>query len=356
MVNNGPLRPGSRADGGSVRAVDARAQYPPVSVIIPVLNEALHLDEAVAQVLAQDYPGTLEVVLALGPSTDGTEAVAANLAGADSRVLTVDNPSGRTPEALNAAIGVSHHEVVVRVDGHAILPSNYISTAVRTLQETGADNVGGLMAAEGTTVFERAVARAMTSRFGVGGASFHTGGTAGPVDTVYLGVFRRSALERVGGYDPAFTRAQDWEMNHRIRDSGGTVWFTPDLQVTYRPRPNVRRLARQYFEYGQWRRQVVREHPDTLTVRYLAAPVAVAGVLVGTGAALASVMGPNWLRVGLAAPVGYAALVVAASLVSGRGLDGAARRRLPLVYATMHGSWGTGFLTSPRSLARRKVS
>jgi glycosyltransferase involved in cell wall biosynthesis len=333
--------------------VDAQAWTPAVSVIIPILNEELHLAEAVERVLAQEYVGDLEVVLALGPSTDGTDAIAEALAAADPRIRTVPNPSGRTPEALNAAIGASTHPVVVRVDGHSILPPDYIAIAVRTLAETGADNVGGLMAAEGTTEFERAVARAMTSRFGVGGAAFHTGGEAGPVDTVYLGVFRREALDRVGGYDPAFTRAQDWEMNHRIRQSGGVVWFTPDLHVIYRPRPNAKRLARQYFEYGRWRRRVVREHPGTLNARYLAAPAAVLGVSLGTAAAVASLVGPAWLRLGLLAPLGYATAVIGASAVTGSGLDASARLRLPLVYATMHGAWGLGFLTSPPSLAAR---
>ena len=120
---------------------------------------------------------------------------------------------------------------MVRVDGHALFPADYVRTAVEVLTETGADNVGGIMAAEGTTPFEQAVARAMTSRLGVGSARFHTGGEAGPADTVYLGVFRRSALERVGGYDESFLRAQDWEMNLRIRRSGGLVWFTPRLRV-----------------------------------------------------------------------------------------------------------------------------
>lgn len=336
--------------------MDPAASSPAVSVIIPVLNEELHLAEAVAQVVAQDYPGDIEIVLALGPSTDATDAIAAELVAADPRVRTVPNPSGRTPDGLNAAIAASRHGIVVRVDGHAILPADYLSTAVRTLLATGADNVGGLMAAEGTTVFERSVARAMTSRFGVGGAAFHTGGQAGPADTVYLGVFQRSALDRVGGYDPAFTRTQDWEMNHRIRATGGTVWFTPDLRVIYRPRPNATRLARQYFEYGRWRRQVVREHPETLSARYLAAPVAVAGVAVGSLAALASVVGPAWLRLGLLAPAGYAVLVLGASVVTGRGLDASAWVRLPVVYATMHGAWGVGFLTSPRDLISRNVS
>ena len=323
---------------------------------MPVLNEERHLAEAVERVLAQRFDGPLEVVLALGPSTDRTDAIAAELAAQDARIRLVPNPSGRTPDGLNAAIGASVHPVVVRVDGHSVLPEDYVEVAVATLAETGADNVGGVMAAEGTTVFEQAVARAMTSRLGVGAAAFHTGGAAGPVDTVYLGVFRREALARVGGYDPRYTRTQDWEMNHRIRSTGGTIWFTPDLRVVYRPRPDVRRLARQYFEYGRWRRQVTRDHPGTLSARYLAAPLALAGVVGGLALALLSVPGPDALALGAVAPAGYAALIVGGAVVTGGGLPLAARVRLPVVYATMHLSWGAGFLTSPRGLLERNVS
>ena len=314
-----------------------------VSVIMPVLNEERHLAEAVAAVLGQRYDGELEVVLALGPSRDRTDEIARELAAADPRVRLVDNPSGRTPMALNAAIAAARHDVVVRVDGHGLLDPGYVATAVRLLRETGAANVGGLMAAEGTTPFEQAVAAAMTSAFGVGSAAFHVGGVAGPADTVYLGVFRRRWLDDVGGYDPRFTRAQDWEMNHRIRQAGGLVWFSPSLHVTYRPRASVRTLARQYRDYGRWRRVVWRTHSGTINLRYLAPPAALGGIAVGV---LGAVVTP-WT---LVLPAGYLAVVALGTAQAGRGLPWRARARLPLVLVTMHLSWGWGFVTSPASL------
>ncbi|WP_245617232.1 glycosyltransferase family 2 protein [Knoellia subterranea] len=317
---------------------DATA-HPAVSVVMPVLNEGPHLEAAVAQVLAQDYPGEFEVVLALGPSTDDTDAVAARLAARDDRVRTVANPSGRTPSALNAAISASRHDIVVRVDGHAEIPADYLSTAVRTLAETGADNVGGIMQAVGRTDFERAVACAMRSRIGVGGGTFHLGGTAGPVDTVYLGAFRRSALDRVGGYDERYTRTQDWHLNLKLRQSGGTVWFTPDMAVTYRPRSTVGALARQYLQYGRWRRVVIREHPGTANARYLAAPT----MVVGTTAAAA--LGAVWAPA-LVVPAAYAAGVTVGGLVISAGESLGTRLRTPVALATMHWAWGVGFLTS----------
>ncbi len=317
--------------------------WPAVSVVIPVLNEERHLRDAVGRVLEQDYPGRVEVVLALGPSRDRTDAIAAELAG-DPRVSTVPNPTGRTPSGLNAAIAGSTGDVVVRVDGHAEVPPDYVTTAVRALLEHGADNVGGIMDAQGSTPFERAVACAMRSPLGVGNSRFHVGGGSGEAETVYLGVFRRSALERVGGYDEHFTRAQDWEMNHRIRETGGRVWFTPDLRVTYRPRASVSALARQYFHYGRWRRVVSRHHRH-ITVRYLAAPTMVLGATAA--AAVGLVWTPAW-----AVPAAYAAAVTGGGLLISRGEPPRTRAATPVALATMHWAWGVGFLTSPRHLRR----
>ena len=328
---------------------DRSTTQPRVSVVMPVVNEERHLRTSVERILAQDYPGPLEVVIAVGPSRDRTLAIADALAAEHATVHVVANPTGRTPAGLNAAIGRSTGEVVVRVDGHAMLPDDYVRIAVSTLAETGADNVGGIMAAEGTTDFECAVARAMTSRFGVGGAAFHVGGEAGPALTVYLGSFTRAALDRVGGYDESMERAQDWEMNLRIRQTGGVVWFTPRMHVTYRPRGSVGALARQYHDYGRWRREVARRHPDTVSLRYLAAPVMVCAVAIGALlGAVGLLLGERWLAaIGFALPVGYLLLDLGASVWSALRtprLPLRAARWLPIVFAAMHWSWGAGFL------------
>ena len=334
--------------------------YPPVSVVMPVRNEERHLAESVRHVLGQDYPGPLELVLAVGPSADRTEPIARDLAAADPRVTVVANPSGRIPAALNAALRAARHEIIARVDGHALLPPGYLRTAVATLAETGAADVGGVMAAEGVTPFQQAVAWGMTSKAGVGSAAFHTGGGAGPTLSVYLGVYRREAIEQAGGWDEEMLRAEDWELNYRIRARGGLVWFSPELQVTYRPRENVRRLGSQYFHYGRWRRVVMREHSETASFRYLAPPIAAALNTIGLLAGLAGLAGlaagapiaVKALTAGLALPLIYAAGITAVSAALSRRETAGVRARLPLVLAVMHLCWGAGFLTSPRGLHR----
>ena len=337
-------------------------QYPPVSVVMPVRNEERHLAEAVRHALGQDYPGPLELVLAVGPSADRTEQIARDLAAAEPRITVVANPTGRIPAALNLAVSAARHQVIARIDGHALFPSDYLRSAVAVLAETGAADVGGVMAAEGQTAFQQAVAWGMTSRAGVGSAGWHTGGQAGPADTVYLGVYRRDVIEQAGGWDEEMLRAEDWELNYRIRARGSLVWFTPELRVTYRPRESARALGTQYFHYGRWRRVIVREHRETASFRYLAPPIAAGLVGAGLAAGLAGLAGiaagapagVRWLTVGLAIPVIYLAGITAVSAALSRGIPARVRAQLPLVLAVMHMCWGAGFLTSPRRLHRSR--
>lgn len=324
--------------------------WPGVSVIMPVRNEERHLASAVAVVLAQDYPGPVELIMAVGPSEDRTAEIAAELAAADDRVSVVDNPVGKTPHALNLAIAASRYEVVVRVDGHGELGDGYLRRVVELLDETGAANVGGFMDARGVTPFEQAVAYAYTTRIGLGGSAFHLGNSAaGPADTVFLGAFRKSALQLVGGFDESMWRAQDWELNYRLRRAGQLIWFSPDLRVTYRPRARVRDLARQMFGTGRWRREVMRRYPGTASLRYLAPPATVVAIGLGVGlGVIGRATGNRLLAVaGASAPVGYAGLVLAAGATAPASLPPRARAWVPVVLAVTHLSWGSGFLVGP---------
>jgi glycosyltransferase involved in cell wall biosynthesis len=315
---------------------------PAISVILPVLNEEAHLAESVTAILSQDYIGSFEIILALGPSHDQTNVIAEKLAARDSRVKIVTNPSGKTAAGLNLAIAASESPVIVRVDGHAKIPDNYLSLAVSILRESGAVNVGGVMAAEGVTKFEVAVSRAMRSPLGVGASRFHTGGNAGEVDTVYLGAFRREAINAVGGFDERYTRAQDWELNHRLRKNGGKIYFDPRLQVTYRPRPSIRKLAKQYFQYGRWRRVVSRSHPGTVNLRYLAPPFTLLGTF--TSVFLGLLIHPYFL---LPAAI-YGVFLLTSSILIAKSAQEFIL--LLAIIPTMHFAWGAGYVSSTKTL------
>jgi glycosyltransferase involved in cell wall biosynthesis len=314
-----------------------------ISIILPLLNEADHLEESIHSILSQDYLGEIEIILAIGPSHDETEKIAQELAHKDSRIIIVANPSGRTASALNLAVAASHYSIIVRVDGHSQIPNNYLTLVSSILEETGAVNVGGVMDAQGRTFFECGVARAMKSALGVGASRFHTGGAASEVDTVYLGAFRKEALLAAGGFDERFTRAQDWELNHRLRNAGGKIYFDPRLVVTYRPRSTVLALAKQYFNYGRWRRVVSRTHQGTINYRYLAPPIAV------LGSSLSILMSLFFSTIFIVPLAIYLSFILLASFRIARSIGEIIC--MPLILLTMHISWGIGFITSPKSLA-----
>lgn len=323
---------------------------PGVSYVMPVLNEVTEVRAAVASLLDQDYTGTFEVILALGPSIDGTNELVAEMSAADPRIRAIDNPVGSTPAGLNVAIRASVHPVVIRVDAHSVLPTDYTRIAVRTLLESGADNVGGIMRAEGRTPFERAVALAYGSRVGLGGTPHHVGGTAGPAETAYLGVFRRERLFDVGLFDEGIKRGQDWELNRRLRQTGGTVWFTPELVVTYRPRPSLKRLVRQFVATGLWRGELARRFPANNGLRYFVPPAMVAAMALGIVAGLVGIIGAvlgtplAWAVLGFVVPVVYLLFVVLGSVVVARRSGVPTFLWLLVVLPCIHVGWGIGFI------------
>ncbi|WP_127795276.1 glycosyltransferase family 2 protein [Agromyces sp. LHK192] len=328
---------------------------------MPVLNDVSHVRQAVESILAQDYAGPVEVLIALGPSIDGTTELVEDLASRDERIRVLDNEVGSTPAGLNLGIRAARFPVVVRVDSHSMLPVDYTRIAVDALARTGADNVGGLMDAKGETPFERAVALAYTTKVGLGGSAFHVGGAEGPAETVYLGVFRRDALERVGLFDETVKRGQDWELNRRLRETGGTVWFTPSLAVTYRPRSSVERLARQMFSTGLWRGELARRFPSANGIRYFIPPLMVVGVVLGTllgiGGIVQAALGASpWLLLGFAIPLVYALFVVVATLAYARGAGPGVASRFLVVLPCIHVAWGAGFVLGYLSLARNIAS
>jgi succinoglycan biosynthesis protein ExoA len=311
---------------------------PRVSVVIPARSSAATLGEVVDAVIRQ-APPVDEVVIAVGPSADGTEEVAAELAARDDRLRIVHNPSGRTPDGLNAAIDATTGEVVVRVDAHAVIPAGYVARAVETLRRTGAANVGGRQVPTAASGLHAAIAEAMASPAGAGGAAYRNGTEAGPADTVYLGAFHRDALLTVGGYDRRFVRNQDSELNLRLQRAGYTVWFDPELEVAYRPRATLRDLAAQYFQYGRWRRFTVRVHRGSLRLRQLAPPLLIVGL---AGSVVASIV----LHPALA-PATFATYGLGLAVAAAVTREEAPLPALVAALAVMHLSWGTGFLLGP---------
>ena len=321
-----------------------------MSFVMPVLNERGYLETAVRTVLAQDVGRPTELILALGPSTDGTNDLARRLADQDDRIRLVDNPEADIPIGLNLAIRAASFPTIVRVDAHSELEPSYARRALETLDRVRAANVGGVMRADGRTPFQRAVARAYNSPIGLGGGAYHGGTTEGEAESAYLGVMRREVLDEVGLFDETIRRGEDWELNLRIRRAGYRVWFDPTLAVTYWPRESWSRLARQFVATGRWRGELVRRFGRGNSLRFFAPPllVAVIGAAIVVAALQAASVVTGWWA--LAASVvylpllAYAALIVGVAVGPGGGSGWRDKLWTAAVLPTMHLSWGSGFI------------
>jgi glycosyltransferase involved in cell wall biosynthesis len=317
---------------------------PIVSIIMPIRNEEEHIAKSLGSVLNQDYPNELlDVLVADGRSSDQTSDIVRQLAGEHSQVnvIMLDNPRRIVPAALNAALKRARGEVIIRVDGHTFIASDYVSQCIEALKRTGADNAGGPMRPVGLGWFGETVALATTSRFGIGGARFHYSDREEFVDTVYLGAWRRSVFERIGFFDEEQVRNQDDEFNYRLRSNGGKILLSPRIKSHYYNRSTPRSLWCQYFQYGYWKVRVMQKHPAQMSPRHFAPPLLVATLLCSLLAA--PFYQPAAYVFGLLSGT-YLFANLSATLIVARRL----RRRcvivLPMVFAILHFSYGMGFL------------
>lgn len=326
--------------------VNPRPATPPlVSVVIPCRNEEGYLAACLDSILASDYPrDRLEVLVADGRSTDRTRAILADYATRHPSIIPLDNPSGTTPAGLNLAIRRSSGDIIIRMDAHVVYPAEYVRRLVDALQESGADNVGGVLQtvpAENTPG-ARAIAIGLSHSFGVGNSRFRTGTRERrEVDTVPFGCYRRETFDRVGLFDEELIRNQDDEFNFRLIRRGGRVLLLPDVLCRYYARRSLRQLARMYYQYGYFKPLVARKVGRVMTVRQLIPSLLVAGLL---GSAALSPWLPG-AAVAFSALAGtYFVLVLGCSALAARTEGLRCGLALAAVFPTLHFSYGIGFL------------
>jgi len=329
-------------------------EFPFVSVLIPIRNEARYIERCLQAVLAQDYPADrLEILVIDGRSTDGTHDRVQRIIDehpAPPGIRLLDNPGGIVPTGLNIGIREARGEIIVRVDGHCIIAPDYVKNCVKHIQKGQVDGVGGPWQTVGETELARIIAVGMSSSFGVGDSAFRTQtGKTMLADTVPFPAYTRNLIHRIGLYDEELVRNQDDEYNYRIRELGGKVLLASDVRSTYFCRSSLRGLWRQYFQYGYWKVRVLQKHPRQMRLRQFVPPLFVLA-LAGSGV-MAFIPGVRWM-----APIVPGVYLLANLLAS---VITASRRGwryfplLPLVFAILHLSYGLGFLVGLIRFARR---
>jgi len=315
--------------------------YPLVSVVIPVRNEAGFIADLVSSIQAQDYPAhRIEIIVADGMSTDGTREALESMQANDPRLLIIDNPRLIVSSGLNAAIACSRGDVVIRIDGHAVIAPDFVRQNVALLNEhPEAWSVGGPMQHVARTTFGQAIAVAMSHPLGVGNAVHRYPTYEGYVEGAQFPAFRRWVFTCVGYFDERLVRNQDDEFNYRIRQAGGLVYVSPRVRYSYIVRSRIGQLFRQYFQYGFWRIPVIEKHRRPTTWRQMIPTLFLSGCVV------CAFVGMWWRQPLIAAglPLTYSgALILAAAGTAFRNTISVAIR-LPIAILAMHVGYGAGF-------------
>jgi succinoglycan biosynthesis protein ExoA len=329
-----------------------------ISIVVPMYNEAAHIENLVSDIAAQDFDGEIEVFVADGASVDASVELVRRTAGRMGvDVAVLENPTRWVSTGLNACIRHATGDLIVRLDCHARYPADYLRRCAVAAEETGAWVVGGNPVPEGRTPMERAVACTMTSPFG--GVFWNRHGNRHErveVDNFFCGAFRPEAFDRVGLFDESLVRNQDEELNFRIRAAGGTLVLDRNIRARYVPRNSFRRLFQQYYEYGFWKIPLMRKHRSVLSARSLV-PILFVGSL---GAAAAAAVFSERARLLLVAEgvvygccaAGFGAVTVAKRRESWRILP-----RVVATFPTLHIAYGLGMLNGlMRSVGGGSVS
>lgn len=325
---------------------------PLVSVIMPVRNEAAYIRRSLEAVLAQDYPAErIEVIVADGGSTDGTRQVIGQLQTRFPQIRLIDNPGKIVSTGLNLALAQARGEIIVRVDGHCEIASDYVRRCVEHLRRDGAGGVGGSVETIGENWMAQSIALAMSTPFGVGGSAFRTLKERTLfVDTVPFPAYSRSTLAHAGPFDEELVRNQDDEYNYRLRKLGYRILLAADVRSKYYSRSSLRSVWQQYYQYGYWKVRVFQKHPRQMRLRQFIPPALVAGMIAS--AVLGAFFPPGRLLPGLLIGAYLLANLTASAWT-------AARRgwqylpALPLIYAALHLSYGVGFLVGLARFAHR---
>lgn len=330
----------SFADTG--RSETPRLAHPFVSVIMPVRNEAAFIERSIGAVASQDYPhDRMEILIADGMSQDGTREIISSLQQQHTNVKVIDNPGQIVATGLNAAMRQAKGEVIVRVDGHCEIASDYLSRCVEHLLYDDVDAVGGPVETVGESVTARAIATAMSSRFGVGGSAFRVANSSTQfTDTVAFPAYRRSVIDR-GAFDEELVRNQDDEYNYRLRKLGVRILLASDIRSRYYSRATLAKLGSQYFQYGFWKVRVMQKHPRQMQLRQFVPLLFVVALLA---ALLMMPIFPAARYLTELILSLYAVAVITASIISARKSKWQLLPLLPIAFAILHLAYGLGFL------------
>jgi glycosyltransferase involved in cell wall biosynthesis len=338
-------------DPGQMITPDANDTVPFVSVLVPMRNEEHHLARCLDSILQTDYSKQkMEIIVIDGKSTDGSVAIVKSYSKKYPFIQLLDNHQQIQAAALNLGLDQARGQIIIRMDAHTVYAPDYIRQCVFALENTGAASVGGQQKAVGSGYLSNAIGVAFSSPFAAGDAKYRYSDIEQWVDTVYLGAWRARTLRDLGGFNEKWAINEDYELNYRLRKSGGKILLSPKIKCYYYVRGSLSNLAKQYLRYGFWKVKTLSIHPDSLRWRQLACPTFITALVFSVA------LIPVWPIYSMIVPAAYILANVTASLWEAVRRGFRYLPLLPVIFTTMHLAWGTGFWAGLAGLGLRRLT
>lgn len=318
-------------------------EYKTVTLILPVRNEEQYIARCLQAVITQDYPAELtEIIVADGNSIDRTRQIVQQFQSTYPNISLIDNPGKIVPTGMNAALRRAQGDIIIRVDGHCVIAPDYVRKCVEHLLSDHVDGVGGSMVTKGEDRLSESIAASMSSAFGVGGSAFRTvTGKTMLVDTVPFAAYPMSLIRKTGLYDEELIRNQDDEYNYRVRATGGKILLADDVRSVYYSRGSLRKLWKQYYQYGFFKVRVLQKHPRQMSMRQFIPPLFVTALIASLLLLVVSSQGRQAFTLVAGS---YLLANLGASVITAAKYGWQHVFLLPVCFAILHLGYGLGFL------------
>lgn len=230
-----------------------------VSIGIIALNEADYLPNLLKDILYQSFPSyQIDLLLIDSLSSDNTKSIMEMFRNTNldkfHNVRIFDNFGKWQANGWNVFIDNVCGDILIRVDAHSHIPSDFVSKLVDRIETGHYDVMGGKRPTilKDNTTWSKILLEAENALFGSGFAVFRTSEKPRFVKSVFHGAYRKEVFEKVGKFNENLRRTEDNEIHWRIRNNGYKIWYDPAIVSFQYARPTFFKMLKQKYLNGFW--------------------------------------------------------------------------------------------------------
>ncbi|WP_300385183.1 glycosyltransferase family 2 protein [Clostridium sp.] len=262
-----------------------------VTFIVIALNAGNKLKTLIEDIKNQTYNHKLiEIILVDSSSTDNTKQIMNEFKNMNNDfrcVKVLDNPKKVLPIGWNVALKEATGDIILRVDAHSSLPTDFIAKNVKYIDK-GEKIVGGhrISIIDENNAWQKVLLTAERSLFGSGIAAYRRSESEKYVKTLAHAAYSKDVFDEVCPYNERLFRTEDNEMHYRMREKGYKFYFNPEIVSYHHARNEFKKMCKQKYLNGYWIGLTMGICPKCFSIYHFAPLVFVCALIICTILAL----------------------------------------------------------------------